>query len=519
MYARLYWTSQKAGLHLDESLSVIISECKEIGYTQKFPENVVYTGAEMRKLSWASSSSFMDAFSDIKQLHVDCKDSPHTNLYYSALRLCLTGADGQLKSIIARGCYLNIFFFLFSFFFLYKLLKRLFDDDLVIATTVLVAFVNTASISSALYIRPYVLQETFFILLTYVFTRIYQTIERNSGKYKWTHIIPLSVLLSFVLLTGYLSLIYVILLLGTLIMLSLIRDQRRMVILLLVSFALSLAFANTFYRKYFDGFLSYRALEGFSMLSYKMLICNLFRSLSKAFEFIAYLLLPFFIICLPFFKKYNLRIERNDQIALIIVICCTLYIISALAVVVYKDFHYVVPAFPLLTLVIPVIFRGTAYDGLKKNMVLASIVSAYIFIAFNSLEQDGYFIKQRIKNLYRDSGKKFPFIAKSNIPVLIYINNDVWRVAEILAFANDNQRYEFVYSYDSLINQLQKYGHVFVYMIGLQINEKKKSRRECPVKMPKEYEMVAQRDFDDKRIVLYELKKHCESRDENNKFK
>jgi hypothetical protein len=505
---RFYWIPQKTGLHLDESLSVIISECKEVGGIKKFPENVVYTGAEMRRLAWASSPYFADALSDIKQLHVDNKDSPHTNLYYSVLRLCLIGTDGQLRTIIERGCYLNIFFLLFSFFFLYRLLKRLFSDDLVIASTILVAFVNTASISNTMFIRPYALQETFFILLTYVFTCIYQTIGNGFHEYRWAHAILLSVLLSFVLLSGYFSLIYVVLLLGTLMAFSLIKGQNKNVMLLSVSFALSLVLANIFYRKYFDGFLSDRALEGFNILSSKALIYNLFKSVTKAFEFIfAYLLLPFFIICLPFFRRRSLRIGQNEKIAFMIIICCTLYVIASLTIAPYKDLRYVVPAFSLLTLIIPIIFKEIIPNGTKK-ITTVLIALAYIFVAFNPLEQDGYLIKQRIKNLYRDSWKKFPFGTKPNIPVLIYISDKSWMVAEILAFVNNNQKYEFVYSYDSLMDRLRKHNHVFVCM---------ENKKEAPIRIPEEYEVITRPNSNDNQlIVLYELKRLRENCDKNN---
>ncbi|GHU10985.1 hypothetical protein FACS189449_01520 [Alphaproteobacteria bacterium] len=521
--ARLYWIPQKAGLYLDESLSIILSECKNPwAFTKLFDENKMYTGEEIRNIAWGTSSSFSDALSDVKQLHIDVNDSPHTNLYYSILRLCLTGTDCSLRDVINRGCYLNMFFWLFSFFFLYKLLKRLFDDDLVIAVTLLVTFISTASLSNAMFMRTYCLQETLFIILTYVFVCNYQSIDEQSKKYNWKDVLPLSLLCSFVLLSGYLAIAYVLMLIGVLAIISWMKDQKRNTVFLMASFVLSLLLANVFYLKYLEGFSagSYMAVKCYNiLLNYKDFLLDSLKSTAKVLEYVfMYLLSPFAItfIAVYLLSFQKIRWEnfiRNDRIATIVFACCLLWSVSSffeipygncryimsvspmLALIVaiiidgvrdsklriaaivfacgllwsfasfivipYKEYRYIMSASPMLALIVPIVINRV-HNSKIRTIIIAITASAYTAVAFNPLEPNGHLIKQKIEYMY--AGEKYPFHDKPRIPVLIYCNANEWNITQAIAFFDDSPKYQFVKSYDSLIENLSKYNHVFIMM-------------------------------------------------------
>ncbi|GHT90383.1 hypothetical protein FACS1894122_00450 [Alphaproteobacteria bacterium] len=527
--ARLYWIPQKAGLYLDESLSIILSECKNPWvFTRMFDENKAYTGKEIRKIAWGTSPSFSDTLSDIKQLHKDNIDSPHTNLYYSILRVCMTGTDGDLKDVINRGCYLNLFFWLFSFFFLYKLLKRLFDDDIVISVTLLVAFVSAASLSNAIFLRPYCMQEMLFIILTYVFVCHYQAIEEQSRKYNWKNVIPLSVLSSFVLLSTYLAIAYVFLLIVVLVIVSWMKDQKRNIWFFAASFVLSFALANVLYLKYINGFFvtnSYRAMQCYDIiLDYKHFLFGSLESIAKALEYIfIYLLSPFavtfFGICLFSFRKIRLEnFIRNDRIAAIVfasgllwsftllvadpvsispmialivpIIIDEVYdsktriaaivfavgLLWALAcfvVIPYKELRYIMSAFPIIALIVPIVINKV-HDFSIRKIAIAVTALVYTAMAFNPLDPDGL-IKQKIEFLYAD--EKYPFHDKPDVPVLIYCNTNEWNIVQAIALFDNNPRYQFVKSYDAFLENLLKHDHVFVMMEWFE-----------KLKIPKKYE-------------------------------
>jgi hypothetical protein len=502
--ARLYWIPQKEGLFLDESASIILSECKELGLKKYFDENKTYNGSDIKKISWGTSSSFSDALSDIKELSKDNKDPPHTNLYYSALRLCLVGADGNLRDIINRACYLNIFFWLFSFFFLYKLLKRLFDDDLVIALTLLIASVSAASLSTAIFIRPYGLQEALFVALTYVFTRIYQSIENQTRKYCWKDAIQLSILLSFVLLSGYLAITYVLALIGVLTIVSWRKNEKKDIALLTSSFVLSLILANVLYQKYLSGFSSGNQVTAgcFNvLLDYKSFLIRSLNSTGKALEAIfVHLLLPFVIISFLSFRKLRFKaFAKNDRIAIVILACGTLWAFSSFAVVPYRDYRYIAPVFPMFTLIVPII--ADRIYALKARKIIVALASlAHIAIAFNPIEPNGFLIKQRIRYLFRNKDH-YVFNGKPEVPALFYCNTEQWRIIEAIAFLNDRQKYQFVNSYDSFVKQLSKYDRAFVII--------ENSQEICSeFKIPDEYEVVSSPDFKDKSFIAgYEIAK------------
>jgi len=125
---RVYRLSQKESLFLDEGLSVSLSEYNNYGWDKNYDDNVIYNGKELRELMLWNNVSLSNALSDIIHLRQDNRDSPHTNLYYSCLRLWFTGVKtGDIHRIIIQGFCLNLFFLFFLFYSCLSFLRSFFQ--------------------------------------------------------------------------------------------------------------------------------------------------------------------------------------------------------------------------------------------------------------------------------------------------------------------------------------------------------------------------------------------------------
>ena len=78
---REYWLSQKVGLHLDESLSIVLSSYGDYGYQSLFPDGVSHPGRFFKEATFFRDESLAGAISDVSKLWWDTRDPPHSNLY------------------------------------------------------------------------------------------------------------------------------------------------------------------------------------------------------------------------------------------------------------------------------------------------------------------------------------------------------------------------------------------------------------------------------------------------------
>ena len=188
---RVYALNHKTTLHFDAPASFIASTPNNLSPERtyfkyywsnlRFDNEKNYKAIDIKKALFESKSDLKSIYKDLKTLHYYTIDPQHLNLYYSILRVWTAGMDySDYKSIIMRGCSLNLIFFMFSFFFMYKLLSLIKNDKKFIALGLFFAFVTTGSISNFLMIRPYPFMEVFFTLAIYLFMVIYNTI--NTGE-------------------------------------------------------------------------------------------------------------------------------------------------------------------------------------------------------------------------------------------------------------------------------------------------------------------------------------------------
>ena len=462
---RIHFINLKQGLHGDEVFSINISNMSEYGWTKAFPDTFV-TGKELKRLIFYNDTSVKDTLSDLKKLHKDNDDPPHTNLYYSVLRIWCTGfASTDLPAIIWRCCSLNLLFFCFSFFIMYKILRQLFKDNALIPFGLFVAFVNTGTISNTLFIRPYQLQETVFLLLTYVVIRFMEDIENNRFLTR-KNFLTASVVLALTLLTGYLAPFYIGILGLVLIVKSVKSGQKQNIGFLFGAVGVSVFLAWLSYFSYFNGFVSYRAeetvtnfLEDYTFTAEKFIAVML--------NFLYYV--PCIVVCLIIaIRKFFAKIPffQDNKRAAIIFGCAFLWIILVFPLMPFKMLRYVVPVFPLISILYVFFTAGFSKKEKYTYMIIFCLLMTILTLVPTPKETWG-FQKERenesiinndvvIENLFRY--KELPqraYIHEPNVPVYL-IERPRYATTSIPKL-NDNQLYWICYDKCNILQNLKEF--------------------------------------------------------------
>lgn len=184
---RLYWASRQDDMHTDEVVSAWISngnthywqdlsplESKYNPIVQGMEYNKIYTGEEIKRIFFYNDSSIKDCFKDILKIYRSTGDAFISNFYYSFLRLAFIGRTAyNIENIIMTGTILNCLFFAISFIFMYKLLRMFFKDNYpIVIFGLLCISLAPSSITFAMFLRPYQMQETFFIVFSFIVSYI-----------------------------------------------------------------------------------------------------------------------------------------------------------------------------------------------------------------------------------------------------------------------------------------------------------------------------------------------------------
>jgi hypothetical protein len=460
---RIYWLPQKDGLNVDEGLSVTLACYNDYMWTSNYEFNREYSGKELKEISLCDNDSFKIMLLDIYHLWRNNRDDPHTNLYYSFLRLSLTGLKtGEIKPIIFRGVILNLFFFTISFVFFFLLMRLLFPASKLLQFSATVcAFLSTATISNTLFLRPYQIQETMFIVFCYYFFKTLDLKKHivNDGRlYINTRLIfSLSLVTAFTLLTGYYSIIFIGLF-GTYIVFTNCkkRDYPEIKFYILV-LCLGFLLAQAFYSQYLRGYLSGRSLQAPSILfsgfftNIKLSVIFAVALLHK--HFFTWSIIVVCALCLTYlaflkFRKHKFLIQRP---AFYILAVSMLYYFIIMLIAPYKILRYVMPVFPFL-IILPVMMLDSI--GKKKITAIAILFLCTVFLK-NALNQNN------IENLYRNKPDEYYFSRDVDIPVFI-LNKSLWKYADLIPYFNDKQVYYFIDNYGDI--QLIQYEKFYLIL-------------------------------------------------------
>ena len=445
---RVFYISQKSGLHVDESLSYIISSVNKYGWRDSIPAGTEYTGHELLNLTFGNPSSIKETFKDVGKMYIDTRDSSWPNLYYTCLRIFSAAADDyELKSLIARGCALNLLFFTLSFFYFFKLLQILFKDEdkqKYIPFALFIAYMNTGAISNTLYIRPYQLQEAMLVIMTYIFAIFYNDIKNNKCNLPPKKIILTALVMSVVSLSGYFCLVYECLLGIVLLYMCFKNKDYKTAGKFMLIFILNIVFANLLYLRFIFGVNAPRAAE----VCYNVSINseNIKLSSQRIITLLTrFLFYPAIIILTIISATVQKNKKEINRLLLVISGAAFVWCLTIMYLAPYKILRYIMPIFPLMTLVLAEFVQRVNF---KISYVYAGL---YLWAAIFASSLDyGAPRPEKIipfsapvENVFRRADEQFSFRYKPEITVFI---NEAkpWTAASLFPYVNTSQTYKFV---------------------------------------------------------------------------
>jgi hypothetical protein len=466
---RIYWFSQKEGLHVDEGLSIAIACYNDFMVTSNYEYGKKYTGKELKEASLVSDASLKDALADVRSLWKDNRDPPHTNLYYTFLRLSLIGLKtGDIAPFVVRGAILNLLLFTVSFIFFFRLMQLLFSrNKLLQCAATFCAFMSTAAISNTLFIRPYQIQETLFIIFSYYFVLsigwMKYILHENTLFINAKPIVFMSLITAVTLMTGYYALIFVGLF-GLYAVYLLCRNKRFIEVpFYFVVLCFGILFAQVLYPKYVSGFFSYRGKETIRTISVNMPE-NIRSSITTAGTFLQehFFTYPVIVVCVLCLAYIVIRLIRRrklagliqkirdkkihsgptlNKMAWCIFIASVLYLFIVLTLAPYKILRYGMPVFPFLV-ILPAMLIDTIGPRVKpwvRNIAAGAALLLCGCFAWNAVRES------KIENLFRGKPDGYVFTQDKDTPV--YVINAVWslwKYANLIPYVHDEQEYYFI---------------------------------------------------------------------------
>jgi hypothetical protein len=457
---RIYWLNQKEGFEVDEGLSITLACYNDYMWTANYEFNREYSGKEVKEISLCDNDRIKNVFGDIYRLWQDNRDSPHTNFYYSLLRISLAGLKtGDIKVITFRAGILNCILFTISFFSLFLLTRLLFKENKAMPyLAVFCAFASTASLSNTLFFRPYQLQETLFIIFAYFFVlfihrRKYILFE-NTLYLNFYTVFVMAFIASLTLLTGYYAVLFVGLFGIYIVYRNIKMKNQKEILVYIIIFAAALCFAQVFYSQYLSGFFSYRSQETLQTIWHDGFLENI---VSTAVAIISLLHKYFFnipVIILIAVLSVSLFLTKQkpifNELTLLLFLVPFVYIIVITYIAPYKSLRYSMAVFPFL-----VILPVSVINSLK-NKYISRIAATLLCVLFSI----NAFHINNIENVCKGKPEQYLFNKEKTVPVLV-IGKETWKYANIVPYFNDEQIYIFNDNFDRIMAH-NRYAEIYL---------------------------------------------------------
>ena len=421
LFLRIYWASKQEGMYWDEYHSLSFSNHGLYSHDTLNLETVNNMfGYDIFKSITIDNSSIEDCINDIKRLYKDTDDPFISNLYYTLLRLAFIGKEAvNIKNIIITGTVLNCIFSIISFIFLLKILKLIFENKKeFIIFSLLIFSLSPISISFSMFLRAYQMQETFFIVITFI---VINTIYNN--KYSIQNLIFTSTIAGIGYLTLYSSLLFVLILSAMLFInyclnidkLEFIKNKcailnpllkiksYKIIIYYALAFISALFVARILYNSFFSSL--FNANDRSSSLIFSGRLFNYINDF--AFDGLLIILLVLFIsfIIIQILNKKELNIileESKFELLIFIILLGLIFAIFGDLTSPYKLERYSASSYILILFFIPLIL--SFISNLKIRIILFILISIiYIsnittpkrFVYFEVIDKNKYVL---IKN-------------------------------------------------------------------------------------------------------------------------
>lgn len=452
---RCFWFSQKTGLHEDESMSITLANAKAWGWRQHLDDGLPRDGLALRQLVWQGQNGLRDTLADLYRMHIFSGDGPHTNLYYSFLRLAFLGLrSAEPEALMLRGFLLNLLLFCLTFPLLLQLLRSLLPGYFWgQAGGLALAVLNPGSVSNTLLIRPYQLQEGAFVLFALVFAQIWREVRDGELREGWERLAGWGGAGALALLSGYFSVFYVFFLLVLPAVLLLWQRRWRGAAFLAAVMVESLLLAQVAYLYYFNGFFSDRG-QGVAVRLQSLGLIPLVRQTLVPFAGVlqeALFSLPLLLLTAVFlaWQVYSglpagrWRSVRGLSAPLLLTAVALLWAAAIFILAPFKVMRYILPVVPLLALIFPVTAALCRRRGGTLFLLLCCLLSGSTLLC-----------RGRIAYRFQDyQGRYAGFTLLPEKEVFLLLPQAI-SVHHYMPYLNDQQNYRIFSNWDSLQRQL-----------------------------------------------------------------
>lgn len=452
-------------LHLDEPSTFSASTpSNNIGLLKKYAfcyfswqDGVEYDFRDIYNFLFVPKKDLTHLKKDLLLIRTQKFDNSHPSLYYLTLRIWnITIKNYTPYEMLKHAKFLNLLFYLISFFYMYKLLNLIFDKKDEIYTGIAFAFGSTAIVSLSSLTREYALQSALFVVSTYIFTLLYKKTSDKDITIFNTYGYGLGI--GLFLLSGYGALIYASIHSAILFLVMLFRKNKRnilqlILILIIVFTTIKVLCPNYFYYA-INNDNSY-TLSGKTPnhYSFKNILYSLFVLKHIFMKYIFYKIsfwtsvTAYIISIIIYVKNKNIKdiFNKKDLYCLFLIFVCFIWSVIIMIVTPFKVSRYVLAAFPVF---------GLLYVLLLKNshkIIKIFVCVLFIAITINHVTNDMYFDHERSTHfIYKYRYRSAPLI----------LNDDFWYVLPYM-YINPNKFKTFIY-YKDFNPQNSKYKNYYL---------------------------------------------------------
>ena len=436
------------------------------------------------------NSSIEDCINDINRLYKDTNDPFISNLYYTFLRLAFIGREAvDIKNIIITGTILNCIFSIISFIFLFKILKLIFENkNEFIIFPLLIFSLSPISISFSMFLRPYQMQETFFIVITYF---VLNTIYYN--KYSILNLILTSIIAGIGYLTLYSSLLFILILSAMLFFnyclnidkLEFLKNKYAILnpLLKIKSYKIIIYYALAFISALFVSRILYNSFfaslfnannRASSSLAFSGKLFNYINDL--AFDGLLIILLALFVFILisNIIKKKDLNIiaeKSKFKLLIFIILLGLIFAILGDLTSPYKLERYSASSYIFILFFIPLIICFII--NLKIRIILLSLISIiYIFNITNSKRFVYFEVVDKDKYVLTNNYNVYAYKSFINYYDFHYLNTNLYysylNDSNELNSIKENNFYLMIHykDIDKIKNELTDYNFNYLNNVG-----------------------------------------------------
>lgn len=463
---RVYKIQDKGGYFVDEYLTIQVSNYySSTDPTPFMAEGEFRTGKELKQAFFGSDNSFSGVLSALHDLRIETHD-PHSNLYYSLFKIFLLGADsGNLDEVTKRAFALNLILFIIGFIFLFRLAKLLFPNNtFLIFCTLIVAYLSGFSVENTMYFRPYQLQETLLVIYSFLFTKLMFDIRDGKSIVSWANFLSLSFVSALFILSGYFSIPYAgllgMILLGTLIKAKGKFNEYAFLFGVLVC---TLLLVYTVYPNFFYGiFEHHRGAEVMDTFGFAVFIGNFKTSMLELCRQVKanYISIPLavvivlsILVCVFSLRKEKVfkNISYESKVGFSLFLTSLFWIVLIMYVAPFKVARYISPAFPILSLFIPLL---CSFFDQKKQRILV-VVFSLLFVC-KMLSIDELYWERRIPDASYENNQ--------HIPLIVGGVENKWMQVALTPFYTNQRNVYITQSCKVFKEQIDSFDSVYVFI-------------------------------------------------------